>query len=455
MRAGRAVTAALTALGVVVGAAANAAAAPGHPEPGHGARQCTVQSGRSPQTAVPEEVGLDGPALAQAVSFAAGRNRTNVQVYRHNCLVAAGPHNAETGHVAWNVWSVTKTVVSMVTGIAVDEGKLDIHAPIDRYLPPGVGDRAHRAIKVVDLLTETSGLRQGVATEGVTAILQVDTNNPVQALALPMDYRPGTRFVYSQRTVDLLVYVVQRAIGEDFQAFAQRKLFDPMGIHSSDYFWARDRAGNTYGYAHLMIPPDDLAKVGLLMANRGRWADRQLVSARYMDAATTPTDTNRCYGYLIWLSGWGCWGDSTGLPPGAFTASGMMSQHTLVLPHLDMMISWTGLGGSVNPDGIIGQLDSGAELIHTFMRGLLGSVRDTPTRVPGPYIQPPPRDVQVGDVADFDIVRAVLGTGPYAYPGCTFDRCLGVPLAPPFAGAPPGCLVQICLGPDPRTPGIH
>ncbi|MGW4244974.1 serine hydrolase, partial [Nocardia sp. NPDC004722] len=121
-----------------------------------GPMRCAEPSGRDFQRAAPEEAGVDSGGLADALAFAASRNRLNVQVFRHNCLIGEGPFNAETGGVPWNVWSVTKSVVSLLAGIAWDQGALDIDAPLDRYLPPGVGDAEHRAITVENLLQETS-----------------------------------------------------------------------------------------------------------------------------------------------------------------------------------------------------------------------------------------------------------------------------------------------------------
>ncbi|WP_446225724.1 hypothetical protein ACTWPB_12020 [Nocardia sp. IBHARD005] len=105
---------------------------------------------------------------------------------------------------------------------------------------------------------------------------------------MPIERPQGAMFRYSQRAVDLLVYVVQQAVGEDFQAFAQRKLFDPLGIARSDYYWARDRAGNTYGHAHLILPPDDFAKLVLLVGNQGRWNSQQVISEDYLQLPRLP-----------------------------------------------------------------------------------------------------------------------------------------------------------------------
>ncbi|MFE6863823.1 serine hydrolase domain-containing protein [Nocardia sp. NPDC057668] len=414
---------------------------------------CAQPAGREFERTTPEQAGLDSRLLTEALTFAAERNRSNVQVFRHNCLIGEGPFNDRTGSIAWNVWSVTKSVVSLVAGIAADRGKLDIDAAIGAYLPPGLGDAAHRAITVHNLLTETSGLRVGVVTEGITGVIPIDPFSAVQALAVPFENPPGTVFTYSQRNVDLLAYVIELATGEPLREFAQRELFGPIGIGRDDYYWARDRAGHTYGYAHLMLPPLDLARLGLLVSGAGRWHDRQVISAGYLRRATSPSATDHCYGFLFW-TGPGCAENPEFLPPGSYSMSGFGLQHVYVIPGLDLVVVWTGLFGTHTSQGPGGLLQHGVELPHEFFRKLFAAFADGPVPEPGPYVEPPAR-VNPGDYVDADIALAVFGLGPSAYPGCTVLACLDTPLAPPFSDAPPGCLLQACLGTDPRTPGIR
>ncbi|MVU79571.1 serine hydrolase [Nocardia sp. ET3-3] len=415
--------------------------------------RCAEPTGREFQRAAAEDTGLDSGRLAAALDFAASRNRLNIQVFRHNCLVGEGPLNAETGGVPWNVWSVTKSVVSLIAGIAWDRGKLDIDAPLDRYLPPGVGDSAHRAITVENLLQETSGLRVGAATEGITGIVPIDPFSAVQALGVPFDDPPGSAFQYSQRNVDLLSYVVELAVGEPLQQFAQRELFGPIGIQDSDYYWARDRSGHAYGYAHLFIPPDDLARLGMLVAEHGKWNGRSIVSADYLKRATTESDTNHCYGYLFW-TGPGCAENPEFLPADSYSMSGFGLQHVFIVPSLDLMVMWTGFFGVHTTKGPSGLLQYWNEPPHEFFRRLLAAFSDNPIPDPGPYVEAPP-SVDIRGYFDPDITLAVFGVGPDSYPGCTLTSCLNLPLRAPFSDAPPGCLLLACVGPDPRTPGIR
>ncbi len=423
----------------VLGVGAPAQAAP------DGLRHCAVSNGRAPETATPEEVGLDSAALRRAVTLAADSTRTTLQIFRNNCLIATGPNNARAGGVPWNLWSSTKSVVSMVAGIAVDEQRLWLDDPIGAYLPPELGDAGHRAITVRNLLTESSGMQVAVASEGITGLAQIDPNVVAQALAMPIDQPQGTAWRYSQRAVDLLVYVIQRAVGEDFQAYAQRKLFDPLGIPPTDYFWGRDRSGNTYGYAHLLLPPDDFAKLGLLLTNRGRWGGHRIISADYLEQAGRPTPTNPCYGFLFVVNGPDCANYFPGLPPDAMQMSGMMRQDNFVVPSLGLMVSWTG----VTVPG------SALSFPHDVLGAVGTAFREPRLPAAAPYEQQ--SDVQLSDpmISNPDATLAALGIGPMAYPGCNPLSCLGKPMSAPFADWPPGCFILGCVGPHPATPGIR
>ncbi|GAA1090584.1 serine hydrolase domain-containing protein [Pseudonocardia alni] len=383
--------------------AGHAQAAPSA-EPERASACALPASGNGFERATPESQQLDPEAVREAVAYAATHLRTTVKIFRNNCLVADGPLDRATEQVPWNVWSSTKSVTSMLTGIAADQGRLALDDPIGRYLPtgPGWGDAEHRAITVRDLLTQTSGLQQAVLAEAGTTGLDPDVAR--EALAQPLTHEPGTHFAYSQRPVDLLAHVVQRAVGEDLQEFAQRDLFGPIGIAPTDYAWLRDRSGNTYGYAHLFITPAQYAKLGLLMQNDGTWNGRRVLSSDYVREVGRPTRTNGCYGLLFWTNaGAPCTGADVpsavtvprtmipSAPDDLYAMVGFLQQNNFVIPSLGMTVSWTGVLGDTTPElsGLISATPGASDLYYNFFRILMRGVQDRHIPDPGPFVGPP------------------------------------------------------------------
>ena len=399
--------------------------------------RCELPSaGEGFDQAKPSEVALDPAAVAEAIAYANTHMRLSVQIFRNNCRVAAGALDPVTDHVPYQVWSSTKSVVSILTGIAADKNRLRLDDPIDRYLPhgPGWGDRAHRAITIRQLLSQTSGLREAILAEAATTA--TDPNVAQEALAQPLTHRPGTHFEYSQRGPDLLAYVVERAVGEDLQDFAQRELFDPLGIPRSSYFWLRDRAGNTYGYAHLFIPPSQFAKLGLLMQNDGVWLGRRILSARYIDQVQKPSPQNGCYSLLFWTNaGKPCTGANIpnaetvnqhmipSAPHDLYAMVGALQQNNFIIPSLNMTVTWTGVLGDTSTS-LTDLLSAGpaSDLYYNFFRILMRGVRDRHIPDPGPYTAPPlDFDVNPTNYADPRVLLRDIA----ANPRCNIVYCDG------------------------------
>lgn len=392
-------------------------------------------SGAEFATAAPEQVALDPAAVRAALDYASGRMRTSVQIFRNNCLVGRGPFDPVTATVPTPMWSSTKSVVSILTGIAAGAGELALDDPIGAYLPAGPewGDAAHRAITVRNLLTQTSGLAESILAEAATTGNDPDIAR--EALAQPLIHPPGSYFQYGQRTPDLLAFVVQRAVGEDLQDYAQRELFDPLGIPRSSYAWLRDRAGHTYGYAHLFLAPAHYAELGLLMQNDGVWNGRRIVPAEYVRQVGEPTPANGCYGLLFWTNrGTSCTaGDLTtprtvdqrmitSAPADLYAMIGAFQQSNFVIPSLNMTITWTGFGGDTNPFG--GSHPAVSDLFHDFFRLLLRGVLDRHIPDPGPYRAPPmTANPDPRAALDPDVLLRDVAPGP----DCTLAACRPAP----------------------------
>ncbi len=405
-----------------------------------GPKVCTLPAASgSFGRAAPARQNLDARRLRAAVDMLSTRVRLSVKVFRHKCLVASSRIEPVTASVPNNAWSVTKSVTSLLTGIAVADGKLRLSDPIGRHLPrgPGWGDAEHRAITVRQLLTQTSGARQAILAEA--ASLAVDPNLARQALAQPLEHRPGTTFQYGQLGPALLAFVVQRAVGQDLVEYAQRRLFTPIGIRRGSYFWLRDRSGLAYGYSNLFLTPDQLARLGLLMSNRGRWRGKQVVPAAYVRRVGRPSRANGCYGLLFWTNrGKPCTGaDIPGAhtvkrravpsaPVDAYQMNGTGGQIVMMIPSLDMTVVTTGYFGSLalDPSVLLGAVPD--EMQWTFFRMLMSAVEDVDVPDPGPYRGDPiSLDLNPMNFLDPRVLLTNLVTNPH----CNIVFCDGtVPL---------------------------
>ncbi|MFT5461019.1 MAG: CubicO group peptidase (beta-lactamase class C family), partial [Myxococcota bacterium] len=128
------------------------------------------------------------------------------------------------------------------------------------------------------------------------------------ALTLPFDATFGRgpsgqgRFAYCTAGVFLLGQVVEAVTGEPFDAYAQRRLFDPLDIH--DVVWRRSPAGEVQTGGQLGIGPTDLAKLGRLVLDGGEWQGQRLLSEAWIQAMLTPyhgSGPEHAYGYLWWF----------------------------------------------------------------------------------------------------------------------------------------------------------
>ncbi|KAL4889789.1 beta-lactamase/transpeptidase-like protein [Aspergillus ambiguus] len=391
--------------------------------------------GGSFETATPEEVGLTSAEVDEALAYANLHGRFSVQIFRNNCLVGRGLLDPLTDSLPWQVWSVTKSVVGMLAGMAIADGKLDIERPISDYLPdePGWGDAAHRAITVREIFTETSGVQEALIAEAATVL--TDPSTIQEFLAQRIVHPPGSYFEYGQRSADAAAYLVQSAVGRDLQEYAQDRLFGPLGIDKSSYFWLRDRSGNSYGYAWLFMAPKHLARLGLTMQNGGQYAGRQVVPYEWVQAVATPSPRNPCYGYLFWNNrGKPCTGANIPIattvqttsvgsaPHDLFAMVGALQQNNFMIPSLNMTVTWTGLLGDTAPNLSVLLSAAPGDLYYNFFRILMRAVADKDVPDAGPYQSPPfSLDVNPLNYLNPEVLRNDIVSNPH----CNILFCNG------------------------------
>jgi CubicO group peptidase (beta-lactamase class C family) len=189
--------------------------------------------------------------------------------------------------------SITKAVTSVLTGIALDRGLLEgVHQPVFSLFPEyahlNTGDKSRMELR--HLLTMTAGLeweqfRYPFSDERNNAGEMYRTDDvPGYVLSRPLADPPGDEFQYSNGVATLMGEVLGRASGVDVAEFARMNLFVPLGV--SDTFWSCYPDGTLDTDGGLALRPRDLARIGQLLLNDGRWADREVISPGWIEEST-------------------------------------------------------------------------------------------------------------------------------------------------------------------------
>jgi CubicO group peptidase (beta-lactamase class C family) len=192
--------------------------------------------------------------------------------------------------------SASKSVVSLAVGLMIDHGFLKyLDQPVSSFYPEWKQGRK-KNITVRHLLTHTSGL-QNVTNAGIE--VEVAPDGVQLALAAELESEPGSVYSYNNKATNLLAGVVEKASGMKLDAFLKKYLFDQIGI--GQFNWRKDKAGNPIGMAGLQIMPEDLAKIGQLIINGGKWDAKQVVSAKWLEQSFAPLAQRPESGLMWWL----------------------------------------------------------------------------------------------------------------------------------------------------------
>jgi CubicO group peptidase (beta-lactamase class C family) len=257
----------------------------------------------------------------------------------------AGVTTAQTPHLTW---SISKSILATVLGVAFSEGRFTLTDPVARFYAPF---NTHPDIKVQDLLHWASGLdwqedyEYAPLNSSVVAMLY--TRGRADMARFTAEHTvasaPGTSYRYSSGDSTVLAAALRGMVGDAAYAdYPWTALFEPLGIKSA--VWETDPTGTFVGSSYAYMTARDLARIGLLMARRGRWQDRQLLPTQWVDFNLTPFQsqppTTEAPGGHWWLNktadnGPGPWPDA---PPDTFAGLGHWGQALYVVPSAGLVI---------------------------------------------------------------------------------------------------------------------
>lgn len=333
-----------------------------------------------------------------------GHNIDSVTVIRNGYMVADAtiyPFQPDSRHV---IHSCTKSIVSVLIGIAIEEGYIEgVDQPIlDIFSGRTIAnlDADKEAMTLGHLLTMASGLEcRDSYLYRWSGLREMERSDDwVQfVLDLPMAELPGSRFEYCNGGSFLLSAIIQETTGMSAAEFAEERLFGPLGI--SDVVWPSNPHGISIGWGELRMRPHDMAKIGYLYLNGGEWGGEQIVPASWVAASTRrhiSATLQDGYGYQWWVA-----------DDGVYMALGYAGQFIFVVPEKALVVVITSdleerdfyipqelLNGFIvpaaesstplpaNPDGVA--------LLEASIAALSPATTPTPEPTPSPSPSPTP-----------------------------------------------------------------
>lgn len=234
-------------------------------------------------------------------------------VIQHDSIVFETYRNGWCDTLTSNIYSSTKTIVALLAGCALDEGKIhSIDDPVSRYIPEYTEGR-QPDVTIRHLLTMSAAMGWD---EAYSSLFSVTTHGYYGddlyqlVTSLPVDEEPGVQFSYRSGETQLLAFVIEAATGMTISDYAQEKLWRPMGAERPAYWLIDKEGGDEKAFCCFHTTARDVARFGSLLLNHGEWCGRQLISRAYMDSLMTPASylmnewgdgPLNYYGYQTWM----------------------------------------------------------------------------------------------------------------------------------------------------------
>ena len=263
-------------------------------------------------------------------------------VIRHDSIVFESYRDGWNDTLTSNLYSATKTIVGLLAGIALDEGKIhSLDDPVSRYLP--VYTKGVQAdVTLRHLLTMSGGMAWD---EAYASLFSVTTHgyygNDLYDLVTNLEVvdKPGVQYSYRSGETQLLAFVIEAATGQTLSEYAEEKLWRPMQAERDAYWLLDKKEGDEKAFCCFHTTARDVARLARLLLHRGNWNGRQLVSEAYMDELMRPAsylkdqwgkDTLSYYGFQTWIT------DYHGMR--CPYLRGMLGQYIIAIPDMDAII---------------------------------------------------------------------------------------------------------------------
>lgn len=261
----------------------------------------------------------------------------SIVIHKQNEIIGERYYDWMNPHVATNIKSASKSILSLLTGIAIQEGYLEgVHQTLDSFFPEyfeNNPDSFKASITIQDLLTMRTGLKTTSFSHYRDWVKS--QNWAWYTLKRPVIEYRGSKMVYSTGTSHLLSVILTKATGYSTKDFAQKFLFEPMEIEFDN--WVKDPQGYYLGGNDMALKPRDMVKIGIMVKNNGKYNGRQVVPESWiresLQTYTHSTASDYDYGYMWWNKQVGNYNINF--------AWGYAGQYILIVPELDAVVAIT------------------------------------------------------------------------------------------------------------------
>jgi len=284
----------------------------------------------------PEKQGISSTDIRNFLNAVAGSGQEfhSLMILRHGYVVAEcwwAPYCSEHRQ---QLYSASKSFTSTAIGFAVAEGYLTVDDAIIKFFPDMLPDKISENLanlRVKHLLS----MSVGHAQDSIRTLEASPDGVPWEKtfLSIPVEYEPGSRFLYNSGASFMLSAIVKRATGFTAQEYLHPRLYEPLDI--ADATWTENFEGINMGASHLRMKTENLAKFGQLFLQKGKWNGKRVISEEWVSAASSKQIENGNndsswgfgYGYQFWMN-----------PPGGFRADGAFGQFSMVFPDQDAVV---------------------------------------------------------------------------------------------------------------------
>jgi len=296
-------------------------------------------------------------------------NLKSLVVARNGSILRAEYFNGGGSDTPEYIWSVTKSVLALAVGAALDAGCLtSLDQTLGELLGPTlVTDPAKGGITLRHLLTMSSGIdfpEAAYYTSG-PSLYNAWILSPDQVafvMARPLTAQPGARFEYGSGTIHLASVALTRACGTSTSAFAHDRLFAPLGIFARS--WEVDNQGYSNGGAGLSLTPRDMLAIGTMVLDDGRYQGRQIVSSAWVQAMTR-TQIATPAGSATPAYGYGWWVGRTAAGDAFRLANGWGGQFIFVVPAKGLVVTTANSTASVRGQAALDQWQRVFQIIYS------------------------------------------------------------------------------------------